>query len=141
MTTTTTRRALILAGAATLPALSLPAFALPAMAGQQSDRELVALERELEAAHARMMEASKVSLEASKRYEAMMPPEPAEIPRPAGYEELWKTITVGQIGMLPADHQIVVWMRETEERRLAIHRKQMPAPMAQVWRGRCRGKL
>ena len=113
----TTRRA-ILAGA-----VALPALALPAMAGQQSDRELVALERELEAAHARMMEASKVSLEASKRYEAMMPPKPVEPQKPEGYEELWKTITVGQIGMLPADHQIVVWMRETEERRLAIHRK------------------
>ena len=122
MTTTTSRRA-VLAGAVTLPALALPALALPAMAGQQSDRKLVALERELEAAHARMMEASKISSEVSKRYEAMRPPEPAEIPRPAGYEELWKTITVGQIGMLPADHQIVVWMRETEERRLAIHRK------------------
>jgi hypothetical protein len=123
MTTTTTRRALILAGAATLPALSLPAFALPAMAGQQSDRELVALERELEAAHARMMEASKVSSEASERYMAMRPPEPAVPQPPAGYEELWKTITVGQLAVLPADHQIVVWNRETEERRRAIYRK------------------
>ena len=123
MTTTTTRRALILAGAATLPALSLPAFALPAMAGQQSDRELVALERELEAAHARMMEASKVSSEADERYEAIRPPQPAEPQPPAEYEELWKTITVGQLGVLPADHKIVVWQRETEERRRAIHRK------------------
>ena len=125
--TITTRRA-VLAGAAMLPALALPAFALPAfalpaMAGQQSDRELVALERELEAAHARMMEASKVSLEASKRYEAMMPPKPAEPQKPEGYEELWKTITVGQLGVLPADHPIVVWNRETVEHRRAIHRK------------------
>ena len=66
MTNITSRRA-ILAGAAILPALALPALALPAMAGQRSDQKLVALERELEAAHARMMEASKVSSEASKR--------------------------------------------------------------------------
>ena len=72
MTTITSRRA-VLAGAATLPALALPALALPAMAGQRSDRELAALERELEAAHARMMEASKVSSEVSERYEAMRP--------------------------------------------------------------------
>src|SRR5665811_2263004 len=117
MTTATTRRA-ILAAAATLPAL-----ALPAMAGQRSDRELFALERELEAAHARMMEASKVSSEADKRYDAIRPPQPAEPQPPAGYEELWKTITVGQLAVLPADHQIVVWQRETQERRLAIHRK------------------
>jgi FAD/FMN-containing dehydrogenase len=53
----------------------------------------------------------------------MRPPEPAEPQPPEGYEELWKTITVGQLGVLPADHPIVVWNRETEERRLAIHRK------------------
>jgi hypothetical protein len=123
MTASTTRRALILAGAATLPALSLPTLALPAMAGQQSDRELVALEREIEAAHARMMEASKVSSEASERYEAMRPPKPAEPQQPEGYEELLKTITVGQLGVLPADHPIVVWNRETVEHRRAIHRK------------------
>jgi hypothetical protein len=117
MTTATTRRA-ILAAAATLPAL-----ALPAMAGQRSDGELVALERELEAAHARMMEASKISSEADERYAAIRPPQPAEPQPPAEYEELWKTITVGQLAVLPADHQIVVWQRETEERRLAIHRK------------------
>jgi hypothetical protein len=114
---TTTRRA-VLAGAAALPAL-----ALPAMAGQRSDRELFALERELEAAHARMTEAFKVSSEADERYAAMRPPQPPEPQPPAGYEELWKTITVGQLGVLPADHQIVVWQRETEEQRLAIHRK------------------
>jgi hypothetical protein len=121
-TTTTTRRA-VLAGAAMLPALALPALALPAMAEQRSDRKLAALERELEAAHARMTEASKISSEVSERYEAMRPPEPAEPQPPAGFEELWKTITVGQLAMLPADHQINVWLRETEERRLAIHRK------------------
>jgi hypothetical protein len=114
---TTTRRA-VLAGAAVLPAL-----ALPAMAGQQSDRELFALDRELEAAHARMNEAFKVSSEVGERYHAMRPPTPAEPQPPAGYEELWKTITVGQLAVLPADHQINVWQRETEERRLAIHRK------------------
>jgi hypothetical protein len=117
MTTTTTRRA-VLAGAAALPALTLPA-----MAEQRSDRELAALERELEVAHARMMEASKVSSEVSERYEAMRPPEPAQPQPPAAYEELWKTITVGQVAVLPADHPIIVWQRETEERRLAIHRK------------------
>jgi hypothetical protein len=117
MTNIPTRRA-VLAGASVLPAL-----ALPAMAGQRSDRELFALERELEAAHARMMEASKVSSEAGERYAAMRPPEPAQPQPSAGYEELWKTITVGQLGVLPADHPIVVWDRETEERRRAIHRK------------------
>jgi hypothetical protein len=101
MTKQTTRRA-VLAGAAALPML-----ALPAMAGQRSDRELFALEQELEAAHARMMEASKVSSEAGERYEAIRPPQPAEPQPPAGYEELWKTITVGQLGVLPADHKIV----------------------------------
>jgi hypothetical protein len=122
MTTTTTRRS-VLAGAACLPALALPALALPAMAEQRSDRELAALERELEAAYARMMEASKISSEASERYMAMRPPEPAQPQPPAGYEELWKTITVGQVAVLPADHPIIVWQRETEECRLAIHRK------------------
>jgi hypothetical protein len=117
-TTRTTRRALILAGAATLPAL-----ALPAMAGQQSDRALFALERELEAAHARMMDASKISSEADERYAAMRPPQPAEPQPPAGYEELWKTITVGQLAVLPADHQIVVWDREIAERRKVIRIK------------------
>jgi hypothetical protein len=75
---TTTRRA-VLAGAAVLPAL-----ALPAMAGQQSDRELFALDRELEAAHARMNEAFKVSSEVGERYHAMRPPTPAEPQPPAG---------------------------------------------------------
>src|SRR5450759_2282331 len=64
----------------------------------------------------------KVSSEASDRYHAMRPPTPAEPQPPAGFEELWKTITVGQLAMLPADHQINVWLRETEERRLAIRR-------------------
>ena len=57
MTKQTTRRA-VLAGAAALPML-----ALPAMAGQRSDRELFVLDRELEAAHARMNEAFKGDLE------------------------------------------------------------------------------
>jgi len=123
MTTCKTSRRAILAGAATLPALALSALALPAMAGQRSDRELAALERELMPAHARMMEASKVSSEASKRYEAMRPPEPANPEPPAEYEELWKTLTVGQLGVLSADHPIVVWNRETEGRRKAIRGK------------------
>jgi hypothetical protein len=117
MTMTTSRRA-VLAGAAALPAL-----ALPAMAASQSDRELFALDRELEAAHARMTEAFKITSEVSERYHAMRPPTPAEPQPPAGFEDLWKTITVGQLATLPADHQINVWLRETEERRLAIRRK------------------
>ena len=117
MTSKTSRRA-VLAGAVALPALALPAMAVP-----QSDRELFALDRELEAVHARMTEAFKVSSEADDRFETIRPTRPADPQPPAGYEELWKTITVGQLGVLPADHQIVVWQRETAEQRLAIHRK------------------
>jgi hypothetical protein len=112
MTTTTTRRA-ILAGIAATPALSVPTLS-------NSDAELLALGNKLDDAHARVLAAEIPLHETSERYERVKPQQPALPKPPAKYAELWKTISVSQMEMLPDDHPLIVWVRDTEELRGSI---------------------
>jgi hypothetical protein len=117
-TTNPSRRAVIAGGAAVSALAIVPAQAVPTLSN--SDAELLALGNKLDDAHARVLAAEIPLHETSKRYERMKPQKPALLKPPAKYAELWKTISVGQMEMLPDDHPLIVWVRDTEELRGSI---------------------
>jgi hypothetical protein len=117
MTTTTTSRRAILAGVAALPALGTAALA--ATAGDHPDAALFELERELAEALARQDEAEarlNERADESDRLKASWPL-PAEPQPPAAFADLWPNVTGAQLAVLPSDHPLIVWLKETEAER------------------------
>ena len=106
--------ATIATAAAVAPMAALPALAVVA---DHNDAELFALERDLQAAHARMLEACKMKNVTAERSYTAMPPEPERPPLPEEYGRMYDAMTVGEMRLLQKvqpDHPIVVWQRETE---------------------------
>jgi hypothetical protein len=92
--------------------------ALPALAvAGDHDAELFALERELKAAHARMLKACELTNETAERSYGNRPPQPERPGMPEEYAKMYEAITVGEVSLLRKvrpDHPIVVWQNETE---------------------------
>jgi hypothetical protein len=87
---------MILAGAAALPALAIPAVAI------EADAEIFALERKIQAMHARLRPLEVQQEAAHKRYKAALPPERETQKLPAEFEG-WEKLTLGEIGELALD--------------------------------------
>jgi hypothetical protein len=114
MTATTSRRA-VLAGVASVPALSLPAIA-----ADHPDAKLLALGRKLEAKNTETAEAFARYSEIDDRWTAMMPTSQKMPEPPQWYQDAMASLTVSQVGSIPEDHPVIVWNRENEKHRRAI---------------------
>jgi len=87
-----------------------------ALASSHPDAELFRLFAKLRQKHHEVEKAIADCEAANERMKAELahlPALPAEPRPPAEYSEDWKTITVGQMKMLPEDHPLVVWDRES----------------------------
>jgi hypothetical protein len=120
MTSNLSRRSALaaLGSAAAVPALAAPTVTASA------DEKLFALERKLLAAKSRWVDAFDRVEAAQTEYFALRPKMPERKP-PEEYFDLYQTITVGQLGILPDDHPLKVWGREINdehEARLAVYR-------------------
>jgi hypothetical protein len=103
-----------LTGAAAI-AVAVPTAALVAPSVASGDEKLIALERELLAAHSRWGEAWDISNAASERYFAARPKERPVRKPPKEYYDLYATITVGELSRMPDDHPLKIWSEQIDK--------------------------
>lgn len=115
MTKTTSRRA-ILAGGASVAALSVPVIA----ASTHPDAKLFELDRRLKEAVGCTRALSDVVEDRSKRMKeiwATMPPLPPQPEPPADLADLWRKTPSAALDLLPKDHPFFAWVDATEAER------------------------
>ncbi|RWO35010.1 MAG: hypothetical protein EOS10_01620 [Mesorhizobium sp.] len=118
------RRRLLLGLAATSTAAAALAVASPpahsAVPGEHPDAELLALDKEMEAAHSRMVRASKVCRKVGRKCEKLYPPRPPkwEDPdMPDHLHEMNLDRRIRDVGEIP--EPIRAWLKERGEQRAA----------------------